>query len=295
MYYIGIDGGGTKTAFGLFDEEGTCLKRIEYSTCHFLQVGFDGCAYVLKMGVDDFVHQFHISPKELKIGIGIAGYGNDQNIRKQLEESIQANLKEYPYSITNDMHIAMIGSLNGQDGIAVVAGTGTIAMAQANNCIYRCGGWGYQLGDEGSAYWIGKQLLKEFCKQADNRQPRGELYDYIMKYFQIDNPYQMIEHVHNLANERTEIAKLSKICSELADLGHKKSCYILQSAGVHVSELVKGLYHCFDEDIKISYFGGVFQNIIFKESFQSQIHPHQCIEPIHDALTGAYIYAKMSL
>ncbi|MFR1294306.1 MAG: hypothetical protein ACLSBH_02020 [Coprobacillus cateniformis] len=48
MYYIGIDGGGTKTAFGLFDDYGKCLYQVDYPTCHFLQVGFDGCAKLLK-------------------------------------------------------------------------------------------------------------------------------------------------------------------------------------------------------------------------------------------------------
>ena len=292
MYYIGIDGGGTKTAFGLFDENGLCLKRIEQTTCHFLQVGFDGCSKILKKGIDELVCQYDISVNNLKIGIGIAGYGNDLNIRRQIEEAIALLLGEYTYFLTNDMHVALLGGINGQDGIAVVAGTGSIAMAKGNHKIYRCGGWGYQLDDEGSAYWIGKEVLKEFCKQADCRNQQDELYYRVMSYFHIDNPYQIIACVHNLSNERTEVAKLAKVCSELAEKGHVQSQMILQTAGVHIAQLVKGLSKYFDDSIHVTYYGGVFQNIIFKKSFESQLPGYQIMEPIYDALYGAYLYAK---
>lgn len=295
MYYIGVDGGGTKTAFGLFDDKGECLYQVEYPTCHFLQVGFVGCAKLLKEGIDNIVNCYPECIYDLMIGIGIAGYGNDLTIRKQLEEHIKNQLQGYRYVLTNDMHIALIGALDGQDGIAVVAGTGSIAMAQVDSQIYRCGGWGYQLGDEGSAYWIGKQLLYEFCRQADHRHLRDEIYDDLRDYFAIENPYELISVIHDMEDERTEIAKLAKMCSDFADNEHQICQDILKQAGYHISQLVQGLLFRFEEEKRVTYYGGVFHNSIFKQSFCSQLSDCQIVEPIHNALIGAYMFAKKSL
>lgn len=292
MYYIGIDGGGTKTAFGLFDENGRCLKKVELSTCHFLQVGYEGCAKVLKQGVTQLQKDGDIQKENLAIGIGIAGYGADQNVRQKLDNAIAQELRGYHYVLTSDMHIALIGALNAQDGIVVVAGTGTIAMAQVKGEIMRCGGWGYQLGDEGSAYWIGKQLLQEFCWQADHRHLKDEVYTSVQDYFQLENPYQIISILNQFENKRTEIAKLALLCDELSQQGNRRCCDILQRAGEEVAQLVITLSNHFEGQPVVSYYGGVFQNNIFKEAFSDAVHHMQLIEPIHDALRGAYLYVS---
>ena len=117
MYYIGIDGGGTKTAFGLFDDYGKCLYQVDYPTCHFLQVGFDGCAKLLKKGIEDVVKHFPDSYQQLLIGIGIAGYGNDKVIREQLESHIEKeNEIEMNFKATlnfkNEIQGKVEGSIN---------------------------------------------------------------------------------------------------------------------------------------------------------------------------------------
>lgn len=288
-YYIGIDGGGTKTAFGLFDENGNCIDYYELSTCHFLQVGFEGCANCLKEGIIFITEKHQLSPEEIKIGIGIAGYGADENIRHQLEEAIHYQLSKYNYAITNDMHIALLGALSGNDGIAVVAGTGAIAMAQCQNKLYRCGGWGYQLGDEGSAYWIGKQMLSYFCKQADGRLEKDEIYFSIMNEYHLTNPYQLINVVNQFENQRTSVAKLSLLCSSIDN----EICQsILVEAAKHIASLAIHLTGYYKEKPLITFYGGVFKNKIFKETFLNELKDYHIIEPQQNALYGAYYFIK---
>ena len=291
MYYIAIDGGGTKTAFGLFDEKGCLLDKIELQTCHFIQVGYDGCARCLSEGIKYLVDKHYLEPQNLFIGIGIAGYGNDQNVRKQLEIHIHERLGKYRYVLTSDMHVALMGALNGEDGIATVAGTGAIAMAQKDRQIIRCGGWGYQLGDEGSAYWIGKQILFHFCKQADGREEKNELYDKIMEIYHLSNPYEIIAVMKNFENERTEVAKLAKLCDELS-LTNTTCQNILKEAGLHIACLVKGLQKYFDKAPLVTYYGGVFHSDIVKRVFYQQLENCHIREPQYDALYGAYLLVK---
>lgn len=291
MLYIGIDGGGTKTAFGLFNDQGQLLDKIELSTCHFLQVGYDGCAKCLQEGIHQLVSKHNIPCDELKIGIGIAGYGKDQNVRILLEQHINATLHEFNYVLTNDIHIALIGALAGKDGIAVIAGTGAISMAQVKNEIIRCGGWGFQLGDEGSAYWIGKQVLKHFCKQSDGRETKDELYDTIMKKFHLNNPYEVISIINNFDNPRTEIAKLAKMCDELSD-SNRICTTILEEAGEHIALLVKGLKKYFNDKPLVTFYGGVFRSTTMKERFYQCLDFCEIVEPQNPAIYGAYLFAR---
>lgn len=75
----------------------------------------------------------------------------------------------------------MEGALDGENGIVIIAGTGSIALALKDNIVTRCGGWGSQLGDEGSAYWIAKKMLSIFCQEVDGRLEKTKLYELIKK------------------------------------------------------------------------------------------------------------------
>ncbi len=288
MYIIGIDGGGTKTTFGLFDDT-KLIDVIEKGTCHFLQVGYDGCAQVIKEGVDELIKKHCIH--DALISIGIAGYGSDVTIRNSIENAIKDQLKDYDYHITSDVHIALLGALDGQEGIMVIAGTGSIAMALSNGELYRSGGWGYQLGDEGSGYWIGKELLRVFTHQADGRMKKDEIYDAIMEYFNLDQPYQIIAKISGLENQRSEIASLAKLCAKLS-LNNEMCKKIIKEAAYHASTVAKALVCHYESQPVITYYGGVFKNELFEETFISSLKDYKVIKPKQSPIYGAYYLSK---
>jgi len=61
------------------------------------------------------------------------------------------------------------------DGIACVAGTGSIAVGILGGREERCGGWGYLLGDEGSGYWVVREAVRELAGRNDAHVPLGPL------------------------------------------------------------------------------------------------------------------------
>lgn len=62
--------------------------------------------------------------------------------------------------VISDVEAAYLGALGGRAGVVVIAGTGSIALARDNRSRWRrSGGLGPLLGDEGSAFWIGKEWL----------------------------------------------------------------------------------------------------------------------------------------
>ncbi|CAM3461447.1 hypothetical protein [Erysipelothrix anatis] len=55
MYYLGIDGGGTKTAFILTNQYGESIYRNTYPTIHYMQVGLNGITQIMKEGLNDLL------------------------------------------------------------------------------------------------------------------------------------------------------------------------------------------------------------------------------------------------
>ncbi len=96
--------------------------------------------------------------------------------RSQLDAMPEPLLGHRRYRCGNDMVCAWAGSLGGEDGINIVAGTGSIGYGERRGRSARAGGWGEVFGDEGSAYWIAVQGLNVFTRMSDGRLPKGSLY-----------------------------------------------------------------------------------------------------------------------
>ena len=161
-YYIGIDGGGTKTKFDLFDSDKNSIASISMPTVHPAQTSFKEAVSVLNTAKEKLLENINDSDYVLKVGAGLGGYGINADYRKKLEDEFSAVYDEF--KLYSDAYAAMLGALAGEDGILMIAGTGSIALAKVGDETFRCGGFGYRYGDEGSAYSIGKALISRALK-----------------------------------------------------------------------------------------------------------------------------------
>ena len=293
-YYIGIDGGGTKTLFRCVDEDLKEIKTQSFPSCHVLQVETSQAIAILKEGID---RMFDALPANAEVYIcaGLAGYGNDKSIRHKIESIANEAFQGIPYVLYNDAQIALAGALNNEEGILVIAGTGSIALSKYQNNLYRAGGWGYMLGDEGSAYWIAKQLLEEYTMQCDGRSQKGDVVKALKQYCKLEDDYDIISYVSNvLKNERNKIASLAKIVYELAKKKDPVSLRIYDQAGYHIASLINALARDDKHIYKASYIGGVFKagNLIL-EPIQKYLKKNILLhEPYHDPAYGAILLAK---
>lgn len=296
MYYLGIDGGGTKTQFTIINENVEVIQSIKKGTSHFKQIGLDGVENVLRDGLKEVLSESGISADKINgVGIGIAGYGNIQKDRDALLKVVDKVFKEFKYILRNDVEIALAGALNGDDGVVIVSGTGSIALSKIGDKYKRCGGWGYSIGDEGSAYWIGKKVIETFSKEADGRLEKTHIYEIIKKRLALSNDYDLIRYINeDIRADRLEIAKFSKDCFESAKLGDKNAIEIFNSASKELSELVNLLMKDFEDDIiKVSYLGGVFKSgeLILNPLIESLDKKCVLVPPKYTADIGAAILA----
>lgn len=300
MYYLGIDGGGTKTQFTIINENIEVIESIKKGTSHFKQIGLNGVEKVLRDGLDEILCKSNIKLDQIDgIGIGIAGYGNIKKDREAIEKVIEKVFKSYKYILKNDVEIALNGALNGEDGIVIVSGTGSIALSKINNEYKRCGGFGYTIGDEGSAYWIGRKVVEIFSKEVDGRLEKTYIYEIIKNKLNLSNDYNFIKYINeDIKADRLEIAKFSEVCFEAAKLGDENAINIFNLAAKELSELINLLIKDFKyNNVKASYIGGVFKSEKFILDPLIKLLDKRCelIPPKYTADIGAAILAMKNI
>lgn len=257
-YYIGIDGGGTKTKFlaarlieGISADgtESSGLEIIgEYTGggCHYMQIGFDGLEELIRKGITSVCESAGIEPSDVDFTfIGFAGCGDVVSDQPMLNEALAKAFGDMPYAAGNDSENALEGALAGAPGINIIAGTGSIGSGRnAAGEFRRCGGWHYYLGgDEGSAYWLAWNLLKEYSRQADGRSPKTLVYDAVNRALDLHTDDEMVTRVVNEWNlDRTHIAGLAPIVSQLYNDGDPYAKALLSDCAHELALMAIALY-----------------------------------------------------
>jgi N-acetylglucosamine kinase-like BadF-type ATPase len=105
-------------------------------------------------------------------------------------------------------------------GLAIVAGTGSIAVGRAaDGRRARAGGWGYLLGDEGSGYQITLAALQAMTQAADGCRPATALTEVVLQHLQLETPQALIQTVYRNDWDRARLASLAPLVFAAADVG----------------------------------------------------------------------------
>ncbi len=291
-YFIGIDGGGTNTKFLCLDEKNSQIGSAVLSTAHFMQVREEEAEAVLKRGVRE-VLPADAGKEEVFLCAGLGGYGKNPEVRQRIEHICARSFEGMEYHICNDGEIALEGALDGNEGILVIAGTGSMGLAKKEGQTLRCGGWGYLLGDEGSAFWMGKKLLEAFCRQNDGRDPETELNEVVKARLGLRDGYELIPYMGTGYN-RAAVAELALIVYELAGKGEKTALGIYEEAARHLAELANSLSFYFEGKCPVSYAGSVWKagDYILLPMRQYLNARTELAKPKHTPVYGACRIAK---
>ena len=308
-YYIGIDGGGTKTKFLVGCSEASELRVIgEYTGggCHYMQIGFNGLEALIQGGIRAACENAGIGTGDVAFAFaGCAGFGDVASDQPMIHRALQEAFGNMPFGAGNDSENALEAALCGRPGINIIAGTGSVGSGRnAAGKFMRCGGWHYALGgDEGSAYWIAWNLLKEYARQSDGRDEKTLLYDAVNDALDLHSDDEMVTRVVNEWDlDRTRIAGLSPVVSRLYDLGDPYAVEILNSCARELADLAIALYGKLgfadggadDEFTLVSGTGGVFSiGKAVTEPFDRILRRHgmKYVEPAYTPDIGALMLA----
>jgi N-acetylglucosamine kinase-like BadF-type ATPase len=180
----------------------------------------------------------------------------------------------------------------GEPGVAVIAGTGAIALGMNRRGERaRSSGWGWLIGDEGSAGWIALRALNAASRAYDGRGPWTSLVNRLASYFGVSNLLNILDKVYSELPEIDKIAELARLVSEEAERGDEVSVSILREAGrelaldaVSVAERL-GMV---SDSIVVGGVGSVFNSRIVWETFKEAVESRLTKATVRGPLTGQY-------
>ncbi|WP_422746967.1 N-acetylglucosamine kinase [Mycobacterium sp. WMMD1722] len=299
--YLGVDGGGSKTAFALIDHAGQVLARATAPTSYYFNEGFDVVERVLAQGVSQICADAAIQPSDIDAAFfGIPGYGEASADIPRLDAVPQQVLGHDRYSCDNDMVCGWAGSLAGEDGINVISGTGSMTYGERHGVGHRVGGWGELFGDEGSAYWIAAQALNAFSRMSDGRLTKGPLHGLLKDRLELSGDLDVVSLVIDTwKGNRSKIAALATTVCAAAKAGDESSTRILTHAVeelVTLIETTRILIGFTDQDaVPVSYSGGMFSDERFLAQFVTALEgcsaKYDLQTPRLDPAVGAALYA----
>lgn len=165
-YYLGIDGGGSKTTCAIGDETAV-LANVTAGPSNVVRVGEARACESLYQGVRQACTAAGITPQQItRTCIGAAGAAREETagiVRRILEKILPPAI-----DVVTDTEIALEAAFGAGPGVIVIAGTGSIAYGRdSHSTTARAGGWGFAIGDEGSAHWIGRTAVSAVLRDSD--------------------------------------------------------------------------------------------------------------------------------
>jgi N-acetylglucosamine kinase-like BadF-type ATPase len=222
-YIIGMDGGGTKTRCIITDIEGEVLYECTGGPSNFLIIGVMPASKNIFTLLKQCVNKLKISYRDIDILLlGTAGAGRKNDAGK-FETAFKKYLKEKniilkKFIVESDAKIALEAAFPGTPGCILIAGTGSIIMGKdSDGYIYRAGGFGRHLGDEGSGYVLGRKALIAAAKEYDGRGTATLITTLLKEKFKINSAEDLIAEIYHKEFDAASAAPLLLEAAELND------------------------------------------------------------------------------
>jgi len=286
-YIIGIDGGGTKTTCAIAAGNNTVYQCIG-GPSNFLTLGIEKTSQNIFNLIYEAVRVVnHVSSDELTVYIGTAGAGRINDANKLSDSIIKLalakELKIDNLKVDTDARIALEAAFPDKPGCILISGTGSIMLGKnENDIIFRVGGFGRYIGDEGSGYSLGKKALNAAAKEIDERGERTIITKLLFKELNISSADQLISKIHQ---PDFKIASITKILFEAAELDDKISLSILKEETGELIEHIKAMLKKMKkEKLDISFAGSILENEnIFSNLLRKKIEEELPNISIHKA------------
>jgi glucosamine kinase len=277
-YFLGIDGGGSKTTCVVGDEVAV-LARVATGPSNINRVGETRARESLHEAIRQACATANINPRQVQRAcLGVAGVGNEETaraVRKMVAEIMPAEIE-----VVGDMQIALEAAFGGGPGVIVIAGTGSIAYGRdAQGRIARAGGWGFAVSDEGSAHWIGRSAVSALLRAIDQsaelrRTPEASpLWGELKAAWKLSS----LEALVREANSRRDFAVLLPAVMAAADAGDELARQVLAKAGRELGQLAAVVTRAlFNENgavtVPLGMVGGVFaHSLLVRKDFLDEV------------------------
>jgi len=267
---VGIDGGGSKTLVAAAGLDGELQMLVRGRATSPLE------AEDWPVALAEQARPFAGLAGLRAAAAALPAYGEVERVSEAQRRLVAELFTAVPQRVLNDVDAAHLGAFAGGPGILVLSGTGSMAWARdANGVSYRTGGWGEVVGDEGSGYWIGKQILGAVSQSLDGRAKPTALTEALFAQLGLDGGNAVSElegWASRLDRQRTRIAALAPLAGRLADAGDDAATRIIGAAASELARHVRTLERRLaPATLAWSYAGGGFAAPALRRALIAQI------------------------
>jgi len=236
-FYLGIDGGGTKTRCVLGDEASVLASAVAGGS-NIVRLGEASAREALHAVIRQVCATAKVVPRQINaVCIGAAGAARPEmaaKIRTLLAE-VDSQFSPAYIEIVGDTVIALEAAFGSGPGVIAIAGTGSIVFGRdAAGRSARAGGWGFAISDEGSGHWIGHQAVSAVLRARDE-QHETALAALILEAWKLDDMDALIRHAN--ATPPPEFPRLLRVVLRAADAGDAVAHDLLTRAGTELAAL----------------------------------------------------------
>ena len=239
-YVIGVDAGGTKTtawrcaSSGAQNDEPIATGHDGPGNAN--SVGFETAAANIRMAIESAMQP---TDQMDCLCICAAGAGRAEQQERLFEWASGLKIARH-IRIETDIDALLAAASPDSVGVALIAGTGSLAAGRnAAGKTHRAGGWGWLLGDEGSAYHIGRTALQHAVRMADGREPETPLLGGLLGQLDLTEPSELVNFFYASPNSRSRIAQLSQHVFDIAASGDAASAVIIDHAASELAAMVE--------------------------------------------------------
>jgi N-acetylglucosamine kinase-like BadF-type ATPase len=296
---IGVDGGGSKTEIVALDPSGRVLRCLRKPASNYHAVGMEQAVRHITEGIYDALQEE--TPEG--IGISLAGIDTPEDW-KVMADGLKQRLKvfaletmipyqEVPVVLENDAFGALMSVRGNFSGNVLVAGTGAVALGvNPEGEVFRVGGWGHLIGDQGSGYDIGRKALAATLASFDGYGPKSILETLITEYLGLVQVQGISCWLYQGKRTNKEVAALVPVVVEAARMGDAISKLILKESGQALGFLTKALLRK-TKVLDVGLVGGIVTHIweyiapSFCATVQGEFPNLQILKPNYSPAVGA--------
>lgn len=262
-----VDGGGSKTHGALLSSDGELLSLPADTGCNPLDNS--DWAQVLDRMLGRFADH---AQDANNIAMGMPGFGEVRHLADLVSEQITKHLGDRAL-IINDVEMAFHGAFPSGEGILLLAGTGSMAVARGPKGLVRVGGWGDLFGDEGSAYWIGRSALSLASRELDGRIPANGFAAALCAALELncdEDPFALLNWVSRHQHVRSCIASVARNVDGMASAGHQEAQQLLNDAALLLAEHISAAATLagLPSEARWAFAGSVFNSDTLKQNVE---------------------------
>ena len=292
-YYIGIDGGGSKTELLISDINGNIIKHTKGDSSNPASIGGDRSVQNVLNLIEKSIYSFDIRDIAY-MSVNIPGIRHYSERIKVLADFIACGKAD----VAGDDESAFYGALAKESGIVILSGTGSFAMSiNKRGQRLSVGGWGPLLGDEGSGYFMGIKAIRAAIAQYEYFGLSTVLTPMVLEHFSISDINMLKREVYKEGLNTKKIASLSKAVLKGATLGDTVSLGIIEESSHHLFKLVDVIIKKLDMsdgNYELCLTGGInnFGDYIMKPlkfMIYEKYHNISIIQPVFEPCVGSLI------